>query len=177
MQGNFGGIFDQLFLRFFLQNFHRRCLSPFSIPWCKKVKNDQKLKSKGGPALNDWVPFFVVCVGLYHSARVFGCCRTSLTSISVRRKMIFRYSSRTGRVSPRFRSACKTLSLSHLQLTRRSCFCLWSTTLFISCNRNPFLRTSLRLSGHCDQTERTFLKLQFSEHSNIWAYNDTLRLK
>ena len=33
---------------FFLWNFHRRCLSTCSIPWCKKVKNDQKLKSRGG---------------------------------------------------------------------------------------------------------------------------------
>ena len=29
-------------------NFQRRCLSISSIPWCKKVKNDQKLKSRGG---------------------------------------------------------------------------------------------------------------------------------
>ena len=42
----FGGTFDQLFLRIFL-NFHRRCLSTSSIPWYKKVKNDQKLKSRG----------------------------------------------------------------------------------------------------------------------------------
>ena len=48
---NFGGTFDQLFLWSFLWNFHRRCISTFSIPWCKKVKNDQKLKSRGGPAL------------------------------------------------------------------------------------------------------------------------------
>ena len=48
---NFGGAFDQLFLGIFLCNFHRRCLSTPSIPWCKKVKNDQKLKSRGGPAL------------------------------------------------------------------------------------------------------------------------------
>ena len=47
---NFGSTFDQLFLWIFLWNFHRRCLSTFSIPWCKKVKNDQKLKSRG-PAL------------------------------------------------------------------------------------------------------------------------------
>ena len=47
---NFGGTFNQLFLWIFLSNFHRRCLSTSSIPWCKKVKNDQKLKSKG-PAL------------------------------------------------------------------------------------------------------------------------------
>ena len=45
---NFGSTFDQLFLRIFLYNFHRRCLSTSSIPWCKKVKNDQKLKSRGG---------------------------------------------------------------------------------------------------------------------------------
>ena len=43
---NFGGTFYQLFLWNFLWIFHRRCLSPFSIPWCKKVKNDQKLKSR-----------------------------------------------------------------------------------------------------------------------------------
>ena len=48
---NFGSTFDQLFLRIFLYNFHRRSLSISSIPWCKKVKNDQKLKSRGGPAL------------------------------------------------------------------------------------------------------------------------------
>ena len=44
---NFGGTFDQLFLWIFLWKFLRRCLSTFSIPWCKKVKNDQKLKSRG----------------------------------------------------------------------------------------------------------------------------------
>ena len=39
---------------FFLWNFHRRCLSTSSIPWCKKVKNDQKLESRGGgPALSN----------------------------------------------------------------------------------------------------------------------------
>ena len=37
---------------FFLWNFHRRSLSMSSIPWCKEVKNDQKLNSRGGgPAL------------------------------------------------------------------------------------------------------------------------------
>ena len=45
---NFSGTFNQLFLWIFLWNFHRRCLSTSSIPWCKKVKNDQKLKSRGG---------------------------------------------------------------------------------------------------------------------------------
>ena len=44
---NFGGTFDQLLLWIFLWKFHRRCLSTSSIPWCKKVKNDQKLKSRG----------------------------------------------------------------------------------------------------------------------------------
>ena len=44
---NFGGTFDHLFLWICLWNFHRTCLSTSSIPWCKKVKNDQKLKSKG----------------------------------------------------------------------------------------------------------------------------------
>ena len=48
---NFGGTFDQLFLRIFLSIFHRRCLSTFSIPWCKKVKNDQNSNQGGGPAL------------------------------------------------------------------------------------------------------------------------------
>ena len=32
----------------FLCNFHRRCVSTSSVPWCKKVKNDQKLKLRGG---------------------------------------------------------------------------------------------------------------------------------
>ena len=50
---NFGGTFDQLFLRIFLENFHRRCLSTSSIPWCKKVENDQKLKSRGGSCLKN----------------------------------------------------------------------------------------------------------------------------
>ena len=31
----------------FLRNFHRKCLSTSSIPCCKKVKSDQKLKSRG----------------------------------------------------------------------------------------------------------------------------------
>ena len=44
---NFGGTFDQLFLWICLWHFDRRCVSTFSIPWCKKVKNDQKLKSRG----------------------------------------------------------------------------------------------------------------------------------
>ena len=35
---HFGGAFDQLFLWTYLCIFHRRCLSTFSIPWCKKVK-------------------------------------------------------------------------------------------------------------------------------------------
>ena len=52
---NFGGTFDLLFLRMFYKNFHRSCLSSSSIPWCKKVKNDQKLKSRGGGVLpTDW---------------------------------------------------------------------------------------------------------------------------
>ena len=47
---NFSGSFDQLFLWILLWNFHRRCLSTSSIPWCKKVKNGQKLQSRGGGA-------------------------------------------------------------------------------------------------------------------------------
>ena len=48
---NFGGTFDQLFLWIFLWKFYRRCPSAFSIPWCKKVKNDQN-SNQGGPAVN-----------------------------------------------------------------------------------------------------------------------------
>ena len=44
---NFGGTFDQLFLWICLSNFHRRWLSTSSILWCKTIKNDQKLKSRG----------------------------------------------------------------------------------------------------------------------------------
>ena len=47
---NSGGTFDQLFIWIFLWNFHRSCLFNSAKPWCKKVKNDQKLKSRG-PAL------------------------------------------------------------------------------------------------------------------------------
>ena len=47
---NFGGSRDQLFLWILLWNFYRRCLSASSLPCCKKVKNGQKLKSRG-PAL------------------------------------------------------------------------------------------------------------------------------
>ena len=42
---NFGCTFDQLFHWIILWNFYGRCLSIFAIPWWKKVKNDQKLKS------------------------------------------------------------------------------------------------------------------------------------
>ena len=52
---NFGGTFDQLFLWIFLWNFHRRCLSTSSIPWCKKVKNDQKLNQGGGGSCLNFV--------------------------------------------------------------------------------------------------------------------------
>ena len=38
--------FDRLFLKFPLCEFHRRYLSPFCIPWCKKVKNDKKSNIK-----------------------------------------------------------------------------------------------------------------------------------
>ena len=54
---NFGGTFDQLFLWIFLWNFHRRCLSTSSIPWCKKVKMT-KNSNQGGPALNRAVLVF-----------------------------------------------------------------------------------------------------------------------
>ena len=53
---NFGGTFDQHFLWNFLWHFHGRCLSTSSIPWCKKVKDDQKLKSRGS-CLNQVPPF------------------------------------------------------------------------------------------------------------------------
>ena len=38
-----------------LWNFHRRCVSAFSISWCKKVKNGQKLQIKGS-CLNLFAP-------------------------------------------------------------------------------------------------------------------------
>ena len=47
---NSGGTFDQRFLCIFSWNFYRRCLSTFSIPSCKQIKNDEKLQSRG-PAL------------------------------------------------------------------------------------------------------------------------------
>ena len=69
---NFGGTSDQLFLWIFLWNFHRRCLSTFSISWCKKVKNDQKLKSRGSCLKRKFQgrTFFffqkIVCLQLVH---------------------------------------------------------------------------------------------------------------
>ena len=42
---NFSGAFDKFFLWISLWKCHRRCVSILSIPWCKKVKNDQKLNS------------------------------------------------------------------------------------------------------------------------------------
>ena len=45
---NFGGSFDQLFLEFFLCNFHRRCASTFSIQWCKKFKMTKNSNQGGG---------------------------------------------------------------------------------------------------------------------------------
>ena len=45
---NFGGTFDHsTFPLSFLWNFHRRCVYTLPLPWCKNVKNDQKLKSRG----------------------------------------------------------------------------------------------------------------------------------
>ena len=53
---NFGGTFDQLFLWIFLWNFHRRCLSTSSIPWCKKskkwTKNSNQVGGGGGSCHN-----------------------------------------------------------------------------------------------------------------------------
>ena len=56
---NFGCTFDQLFLWIFFIKFHRRCLSTSSIPWCKKVKNDQN-SNQGGSCLNSitFTPLF-----------------------------------------------------------------------------------------------------------------------
>ena len=42
---------------FFLRKFHRKCLSTFSLPWCKKVENDQKLKSRGSFIKLEFVEF------------------------------------------------------------------------------------------------------------------------
>ena len=47
---NFGSTFDQLFLRIFYKILQKMPLYVF-YTWCKKIKNDQKLKSRG-PALN-----------------------------------------------------------------------------------------------------------------------------
>ena len=45
---NFGGTFDNIFLWIFVCNFHTRCLSTFSIPWCKKVKMTKNSNEGGG---------------------------------------------------------------------------------------------------------------------------------
>ena len=77
---NFGGTFDQLFLWIFLWNFHRRCLSIFLYHGAKKVKNDQKLKSRGsclnlihffsmGRTILDWAGFDHLSWVFDHSSR------------------------------------------------------------------------------------------------------------
>ena len=49
-----------VFMKFLmcLWNFHRRCLSTSSMPWCKKVENDQKLKSRG--SCPPWIGVLVI---------------------------------------------------------------------------------------------------------------------
>ena len=49
------------FLSNFVMKFYRRCLSTSSIPWCKKVENDQKLKSKGTPLIWVFGHFWLFC--------------------------------------------------------------------------------------------------------------------
>ena len=49
--GNFGGTFDQLFLRIILWNFHRRCLSICAIPWCKTSRMTKNSNQGGGSCL------------------------------------------------------------------------------------------------------------------------------
>ena len=64
---NFGGTFDQLFLWICSWNFHRRCLSTFSIPRCKKSQKWPKTQIKGGPALKTICSFEreLVCFDVY----------------------------------------------------------------------------------------------------------------
>ena len=79
--GNFAGTFDQLFLWMLLWNFHRRCLSPSSIPWCKKSKMTKNSnQGGGGPALNEQnhlsfqkLHILYACVS-YTSAWFCWCC-------------------------------------------------------------------------------------------------------
>ena len=69
---NFGVTFDQLFLCICLWKFHRRCVSTYSIPWCKKVKNDQKLKSRGS-CLKGGIPdlsFWSCLTFLHHGVEI-----------------------------------------------------------------------------------------------------------
>ena len=74
---NFGGTFHQLFLWIFSWNFHRRCLSTFSIPWCKKVGNDHKLKSRGSCLKVErspppWLLLFELCYLKHYGSVNFG---------------------------------------------------------------------------------------------------------
>ena len=87
---NFGGTFDQLFLGIFLQNFRRRGLSTSAIPWCKKVRNDQKLKSRGPNFLITWnisiklgTLFITFLVTRFASAVLFFCPDTYWRSFQV----------------------------------------------------------------------------------------------
>ena len=71
---NFGGTFDQVFLWIFLCAFHRGCVSAFSIPWCKKVKTDQQLKSRGGGPLAEPLEAILVIFGRSFSI-IFFCLK------------------------------------------------------------------------------------------------------
>ena len=73
---------------FFLWNFHRRCVSTFSIPWCKKVKNDQKVKSRGGSCLNRSAARLITKTSPSSDiSRELLLARAGLPSLGTRRRM------------------------------------------------------------------------------------------
>ena len=83
---NFGGTFDQLSFCIFLCNFHRRCLSTSAILWCKKAKNDEKLKSRPykGVTLSDFRGLhfrWVVGIQVHGSVYTWSTFTLLLTSV------------------------------------------------------------------------------------------------
>ena len=70
---NFGGTFAQLFLRIILNDFHRRCISSSSIPWCKKSKKTKNW-NQGGPALRQ-DPLEAILVIFGRRALIFFCLK------------------------------------------------------------------------------------------------------
>ena len=97
---NFGGTFDQFFLWIFLWNFHRRCPSTSSIPWCKKSQKWPKTQIKARSCLNpssfekraqNWLSFTLHAYQLETSDATLWCPWHRQTRLSLRNRWAWRH--------------------------------------------------------------------------------------